>query len=351
MRGMNVADFSYELPSELIAQFPPAERTASRLLKVRPSAAIEDALFADILDDLDAGDLLVINNTKVVPARLHGQKPTGGRVEVLLERVTGQHEFIAQVRASKSLKAGQVINIDGDESVTLTIVGREASFFKIQADQTGSLFDWFEKVGHMPLPPYIDRQDQLSDSERYQTVFAKQQGAVAAPTAGLHYDQALLDKIKAKGVLIETVTLHVGAGTYQPVRVDTVDQHVMHSEYIEVSQSVCDAIKETKQSSGKVVAVGTTVVRSLETAARAAGDELIAPFSGDTDIFIYPGFEFKVVDMLQTNFHLPESTLLMLVSAFAGYENIMHAYQHAIKQGYRFFSYGDAMLLEKKTSL
>lgn len=344
---MKVSDFSYELPSELIAQFPPDNRTDSRLLKLASNGDLLDLDFVDIVQELQSGDLLVLNNTKVVPARLHGQKPTGGKVEVLLERVVSEHEFIAQVRSSKSLKSGQTIQIEGDASVTLTVTGREGSFFKLSADQDGSLFEWFEQVGHMPLPPYIDRADQSADADRYQTVFAELQGAVAAPTAGLHYDEALLADIQARGVNIANVTLHVGAGTYQPVRVDTIEQHTMHSEYIEVSEQVCEQIIQTKQAGGRVVAVGTTVIRSLETAAAVAKNKLIEPYAGETDIFIYPGFEFKVVDLLQTNFHLPESTLLMLVSAFAGYKNIMRAYDHAIAQKYRFFSYGDAMLLAR----
>ena len=344
---MNVSDYHYDLPEELIAQYPPAERSASRLLTVMNDAEFSDKSIGDIVDYLKAGDLLVLNNTRVIPARLHGQKDTGGRIEVLLERVTNSHEFIAQIRASKAPKIGQNLKIDGDDSVTLTVTGRQDSFFVVQTDQQGSLFEWFEDVGHMPLPPYIERSDDQQDMDRYQTVFAEQQGAVAAPTAGLHYDEALLTRIRDKGVRIETVTLHVGAGTYQPVRVDTLEEHVMHSEYVEVSQTVCDAINQTKAEGGRVVAVGTTVVRSLETAARASQNEIIEPFIGDTDIFIFPGFQFKVVDLLQTNFHLPESTLLMLVSAFVGYERIMSAYQHAIKQQSRFFSYGDAMLLER----
>lgn len=347
---MKVSDFNYQLPDELIAQFPPAQRRDSRLLKMRSDGQIDDGKIGDMLDELQPGDLMVLNNTKVVPARLHGQKDTGGRIEVLLERVTSEHEFLAQIRASKAPKIGQALTIDGDDSVTLTVTGRQDSFFVVSADQTGSLFEWFEKVGHMPLPPYIERDDGEQDLDRYQTVFAKEQGAVAAPTAGLHYDEDLLNKLEQKGVQIAYVTLHVGAGTYQPVRVDTIEEHVMHSESIEVSAEVCDAITTTKAIGGRVVAVGTTVVRSLETAAQAASQasrtELIKPYSGDTDIFIFPGYQFKVIDLLQTNFHLPESTLLMLVSAFAGYDNITKAYQHAIDQRYRFFSYGDAMLLE-----
>ena len=343
---MKVADFNYHLPDELIAQYPPAERSASRLLSVPKDQGFNDGMIVDMLDHLNTGDVLVLNNTKVIPARLYGQKDSGGRIEVLLERVTGEYEFIAQIRASKAPKIGQSLLIDGDTTVQLTVVGRQDSFFVVQTNQQGSLFEWFESVGHMPLPPYIERSDEAQDMDRYQTVFAKEQGAVAAPTAGLHYDKALLDKIKAKGVSIQTVTLHVGAGTYQPVRVDTIDEHKMHSEYIEVSQSTCDAIINAKDAGKKVVAVGTTVVRSLETAANFANNELIEPYTGDTDIFIFPGYQFKVVDALQTNFHLPESTLLMLVSAFAGYDTIMDAYRYAIEKKYRFFSYGDAMYLE-----
>lgn len=344
---MKVADFSYQLPEELIAQYPPEKRGDSRLLKLRRNGEIDDGKIADIVTELNAGDLLVLNNTKVVPARVFGQKDTGGRIEILLERVSGPHRFLAQIKASKAPKVGQTLKVDEDDSVTLTVTGRQESFFEVSVDQLGDLYEWFEEVGHMPLPPYIDRADAVLDIERYQTVFAQRQGAVAAPTAGLHYDQTLLTQIKAKGIQIAYVTLHVGAGTYQPVRVDRVDQHIMHSESIKVSAAVCEQVIETKARGGRVVAVGTTVVRSLESAARAASNQLIAPYSGDTDIFIFPGYEFKAVDVLQTNFHLPESTLLMLVSAFAGYENVMMAYQHAIDHRYRFFSYGDAMLLER----
>ena len=310
MRAMKVSDFHYDLPDELIAQYPPEQRAASRLLAVPKEGDMKDGMIVDMLDNLNAGDVMVLNNTKVIPARLYGKKDSGGRIEVLLERITGQHEFIAQIRASKAPKVGQHLVIDGDESVSLTVKGRDNSFFIIESNQKGSLFEWFEKVGHMPLPPYIERSDEQQDMDRYQTVFAEHQGAVAAPTAGLHYDESLLEKIKVKGVSIHTITLHVGAGTYQPVRVDSIDDHVMHSEYIEVNKTVCDAIINAKESGNKIVAVGTTVVRSLETAANAAQENLIEPFTGDTDIFIFPGYEFKVIDALQTNFHLPESTLL-----------------------------------------
>lgn len=343
---MNVSDYNYQLPPELIAQFPPVERTDSRLLVMNTDGDLFDCQLPDIVDQLAEGDLLVLNDTKVIPARLFGRKDTGGKVEILLERISGDTQLLAQIRSSKAPRIGQVLFVDGDDDARLVVTGRQDSFFELNAEVDGDLCDWFDKVGHMPLPPYIDRADQLDDQSRYQTVFAQRQGAVAAPTAGLHYDQALLDRIKAKGVTIETITLHVGAGTYQPVRVDTIAEHKMHSERIQVSQQVCNAIHSTKALGGRVVAVGTTVVRSLESAARRASKDIIEPYSGETDIFIYPGFDFQVVDVLQTNFHLPQSTLLMLVSAFSGKDRVMNAYQHAIEKQYRFFSYGDAMLLQ-----
>jgi len=343
---MKVADFNYHLPEHLIAQFPTEKRSDSRLLKVLKGRDLEDANFTDICSELMPGDLLVLNNTKVVPARFYGRKDTGGKLEVLLERVLSETRFLAQIKCSKSPKKGQSLIADNDPQAQLVVVGRRAAFFEVEIKVKGSLFAWFDKVGELPLPPYIDRSVEQDDQDRYQTVFAARKGAVAAPTAGLHYDDALLKAIKARGIDIATVTLHVGAGTYQAVRVDEVEEHDMHKEFIEVDADVCDAIIKCKKRCGRVVAVGTTVIRSLETAAQSAGTKLIEPFSGDTNIFIYPGFEFKVVDLLQTNFHLPQSTLMMLVSAFAGLERIMQAYQHAIEQGYRFFSYGDAMLLE-----
>ena len=347
---MKVTDFDYHLPDELIAQYPLDKRTDSRLLHVQKEGPLADLYVGDILDQLKAGDLVILNNTKVIPARLFGHKDSGGRVEVLLERIVNENQFLAQIRSSRSPKVGQQLQIDGDSSVSLTMQGRQDNFFLLELNQQIDILNWLERVGHIPLPPYIDRQDQDDDIDRYQTVFAQQQGAVAAPTAALHYDEELLKKIRDKGIRIEMLTLHVGAGTYQPVRVDTIDEHVMHSEWIDVNQNVCDAVIEAKHNGNRVIAVGTTVVRSLETAARASKDELIEPYVGDTDIFICPGFEFKVVDILQTNFHLPQSTLMMLVSAFVGYERIMEAYQYAIKHKYRFFSYGDSMLLEKSDS-
>lgn len=343
---MKVSDFNYELPEQLIAQFPTQERAASGMLVVSEDS-FADRQVRDMADFLLPGDLLVLNNTQVIPARLYGQKDTGGRVEILLERIIGDQQFLAQIRASRAPKVGQFLAVDGDHEVRLKMLGRENDFFILEVEGEVELLEWFEQVGHIPLPPYIDRADQNQDSDRYQTVYAQARGAVAAPTAGLHYDQELLETLKAKGVQIKMVTLHVGAGTYQPVKVDDIKSHSMHSEWIDVDQSVCDAIIGTKQAGNRVVAVGTTVVRSLETAAQNAKQALIEPFQGETDIFIYPGFEFQIVDLLQTNFHLPQSTLLMLVSAFAGQENIQKAYQYAIDKEYRFFSYGDSMLLER----
>ncbi|MBX2847133.1 MAG: tRNA preQ1(34) S-adenosylmethionine ribosyltransferase-isomerase QueA [Acidiferrobacterales bacterium] len=345
---MKVADFDYHLPAELIAQFPLEKRTDSRLLHVQNDGKLIDRRVDDVLDQFNAGDLLVLNNTKVIPARLFGQKDSGGRIEILLERIVSETQFLAQIRASRSPKNGQTLLIDGDESVSLTMLERQHAFFLIELNQKVDIFDWLQRVGHIPLPPYIERADQVEDVDRYQTVFAQKQGAVAAPTAGLHYDEKLLKQLQDRGVKVEMLTLHVGAGTYQPVRCEQIDQHVMHSEWLEVSQSVCDAIIDTKLSGKRVIAVGTTVVRSLETAAQAAKEHLIEPYRGETDIFIFPGFKYKVVDLLQTNFHLPQSTLMMLVSAFAGYDSIMQAYRYAVDQKYRFFSYGDSMLLEKK---
>jgi S-adenosylmethionine:tRNA ribosyltransferase-isomerase len=323
------------------------------MLKVPTDGPLLDLSITDIVEELSAGDLMVLNDTRVIPARLLGRKDSGGKVEILLERIVDQSHVVAQVKASRAPKPGQRLMVDDDDdseaAAKITVVGREGSFFILEITVAGLLEAWFERVGHMPLPPYIERPDEQGDIERYQTVFSRQAGAVAAPTAGLHYDHALLEQLRHKGVEIATLTLHVGAGTYQPVRAETIEEHSMHSERIEVSQSLCDKVIATRERGGRIMAVGTTVVRSLETAACASKRGLIEPFSGETDIFIYPGFKFAVVDMLQTNFHLPQSTLLMLVSAFAGKDRVMQAYQHAIEQEYRFFSYGDAMLLERLT--
>ena len=356
---MRVSDFAFDLPEELIARYPKTARTASRLMTVNGNTGtLEDGTFVDVFDKLEAGDLLVFNNTRVIPARMFGQKASGGKLEVLVERILDEHRVLAHIRCSKSPKPDSEIILEG--SVSATMVARHDALFELDfsgkesGEESGSenVLDILERIGHMPLPPYIDRPDEESDKERYQTVYNEKPGAVAAPTAGLHFDDELLEKIKAKGVDLAFVTLHVGAGTFQPVKVDEIADHVMHAEYVEVSEEVANKIIATKANGGRVVAVGTTSMRSLESAAKAATEkgELIAPFYQDTDIFITPGFNFKVVDALVTNFHLSESTLLMLVSAFAGYDHMMNAYQHAVAEKYRFFSYGDAMFLTRKTS-
>ncbi|NTS76990.1 tRNA preQ1(34) S-adenosylmethionine ribosyltransferase-isomerase QueA [Catenovulum sp. SM1970] len=347
---MQLSDFNFDLPDELIARFPTENRTDSRLLHLNgDSGQITHQSFKQMIDLVTDKDLLIFNNTKVIPARLMGQKTSGGKVEVLVERVIGDHNVIAHVRANKALKPGTEVLLEG--AIKAEMITRHDDLFELKFLNEEPVFDLLEQYGHMPLPPYIDREDQDSDKERYQTVYGEVKGAVAAPTAGLHFDDALLEQIKDKGTQIEFVTLHVGAGTFQSVRVDIIEEHVMHSEYAVVPQHVVDAIKETKAKGGRVIAVGTTSVRSLESAAKFAieqgKDDLIAPFSDDTQIFIYPGYKFKVVDAMFTNFHLPESTLIMLVSAFAGKENILKAYNEAIEEKYRFFSYGDSMFLEK----
>ena len=346
---MRVSDFSFDLPSELIARFPKVDRTGSRLMVLDGNTGDRlDLGFKDILAQLNAGDLLVFNNTRVIPARMFGQKSSGGKIEVLVERLIDKNTVLAHIRASKSPKVGAQLLLEG--KATATMVARHGALFELKFQSEKSVLSILDEIGHMPLPPYIDRPDESSDRERYQTVYNEKPGAVAAPTAGLHFDDALLEQIKAKGVELAFITLHVGAGTFQPVKVDEISDHIMHAEYVEVSDEVVAQIKKTKANGGRIVAVGTTSVRSLESAAKSAenkGSELTA-FYGDTDIFITPGYEFKLIDALLTNFHLSESTLLMLVSAFAGYENIMNAYQHAISEQYRFFSYGDAMFLTKQ---
>jgi len=338
---MRLSDFAFDLPDELIARHPLAERRASRLLCLDgPSGELSDRHFADLLDYLRPDDLMVFNNTRVIPARLFGRKETGGQLEVLVERVLDEYRVLAHIRSSKSPKPGSRILLDG-EGVAEMVARHDALFELRFAEPVLPLLD---RVGHMPLPPYIDRPDEEADRERYQTVYAKRQGAVAAPTAGLHFDQALLQAIADKGVATAEVTLHVGAGTFQPVRVERIEDHVMHQEWLEVGPEVVAAVEQCKARGGRVIAVGTTSVRSLESAAR---DGQIKPFTGDTDIFLYPGKTFHVVDALVTNFHLPESTLLMLVSAFAGYPETMAAYAAAVAGGYRFFSYGDAMFITR----
>lgn len=336
---MQLGDFDFDLPRELIAQAPLPERSASRLLTLDGSdCRLGDHTFADLPALLEAGDLLVINDTRVLAARLHGKKSSGGAVEMLLERITGPRTALVQLRASRAPRAGAVLHFAGGAQAT--VEGRQAELFELRFDC--ELMPYLESHGEIPLPPYIDRSPREADADRYQTVFARSPGAVAAPTAGLHFDDGLLDALAERGITRASLTLHVGLGTFAPVRVQDVDSVRLHSERAVVSEALCEQIGATKERGGRVVAVGTTVVRALESAAR---DGELAPFSGETELFIYPGFEFRVIDALVTNFHLPRSTLLMLVAAFAGLPCIKSAYRHAVEQRYRFFSYGDAMLI------
>ncbi|HIG41806.1 MAG TPA: tRNA preQ1(34) S-adenosylmethionine ribosyltransferase-isomerase QueA [Gammaproteobacteria bacterium] len=340
---MNTSDFEFDLPSHLIAKYPTAERSASRLMHLDASSGeISHYHFRDIVDLVNAEDLMVFNDTRVIPARFFAKKLTGGKVEILLERLLDDVSALVQIRSSKPLKAGAVLKLD-DSDYQLTVNGRNDSFYRVIFPQPGVL-SIANQLGHMPLPPYIDRADEISDQERYQTVFAEKEGAVAAPTAGLHFDDAVIEQLKNKGVASTKLTLHVGAGTFSPVRVTRLEDHVMHTEQIEVKKAVCDAVADCNRRDGRTIAVGTTSVRSLETASRSGQ---LKPYQGDTNIFIYPGYEFQSVDAVITNFHLSGSTLMMLVSAFAGIDNIKHAYQVAIEQQYRFFSYGDAMLITR----
>ncbi|MDT7525800.1 tRNA preQ1(34) S-adenosylmethionine ribosyltransferase-isomerase QueA [Pseudidiomarina sp. GXY010] len=348
---MNVKDFAFELPDELIARYPQPERSASRLLCLDgPTGQVQHQQFKQIVEQLQAGDLLVFNDTRVIPARLLGEKVSGGKVEVLVERIIDEHRAWVHLRSNRSPKAGARMILEG--AVEVEMLGRNDALFELYFHTEQPLLEVLEQFGHMPLPPYIDRPDEASDKERYQTVYNKKPGAVAAPTAGLHFDEIILQQLRAKGVEFAYVTLHVGAGTFQPVRVDNITEHHMHSEYAEVPEQTVAAIAATRARGGRVIAVGTTSVRSLESAAQAAkqaGTEL-APFFADTDIFIYPGYEFQLVDAMITNFHLPESTLIMLVSAFAGQAQVMAAYAAAVAEKYRFFSYGDAMFVTRRTS-
>ncbi|MCC7200563.1 MAG: tRNA preQ1(34) S-adenosylmethionine ribosyltransferase-isomerase QueA [Gammaproteobacteria bacterium] len=337
---MRRADFHYELPPELIAQAPLAERSASRLLALDgATGATRDLQFRDLPDLLQADDLLVFNDTRVLPARVHGHKDSGGAVEILVERLLGGGRVVAHARSSKGFRPGMVVRLPG--GACATVLGRQDDLVEFEFDRDAR--DYLEMHGEMPLPPYIARAAGAADRERYQTVYAREAGAVAAPTAGLHFDAGLLARLAAKGVASAHVTLHVGAGTFQPVRVDDISEHRMHFERVTVPAGVVAAIARTRAAGGRVVAVGTTVVRSLETAALGG---TLAPFEGETDIFITPGFRFRAVDALVTNFHLPESTLMMLVSAFAGRERVLAAYRQAVAGRYRFFSYGDAMFIE-----
>lgn len=339
---MKVSDFHYDLPDELIARYPLEDRTASRMLHLDGlTGAVNHGHFRNILDLLEPGDLLVFNNTRVIPARLFGQKETGGKLEILVERVLDQRELLAHIRSSKSPKPGQLIRVEGGGAFRM--VERQDALFRLALEEgADSVLDLLETVGHMPLPPYVDRPDESTDRERYQTVYARDPGAVAAPTAGLHFDESILAQLAERGIEQAFVTLHVGAGTFQPVRVDSIEDHQMHSEVAEVPKATVEAVQRTRERGGRVVAVGTTSVRSLESASR---DGKLKPFQGETDIFIYPGYRFQCIDALVTNFHLPESTLIMLVSAFAGYEAVMEAYREAVDERYRFFSYGDAMFV------
>ncbi|MEX0373431.1 tRNA preQ1(34) S-adenosylmethionine ribosyltransferase-isomerase QueA [Spiribacter roseus] len=338
---MQVSDFNYELPTHLIASEPLPNRTDSRLLVLDPATGgITDRRFPAIRDYLQPGDLLVVNDTRVLPARLYGRKASGGQVEILLERLTGEGEALAQLRANKTPAIPSTLTLEGDLSVE--VMAREGDFFRLRFAGDEPLPVLLERHGHMPLPPYIKRADRPDDRQRYQTVFAERPGAVAAPTAGLHFDEPLLEALGSDGIETATLTLHVGAGTFQPIRTDSLEEHRMHAEWLSVPASVCEAVARTRARGGRVVAVGTTVVRALESAAQTGE---LQPFEGETEIFIYPGFPFQVIDGLITNFHLPGSTLVMLVSALAGRESILAAYRHAVEAEYRFFSYGDAMLI------
>ncbi|WP_406812092.1 tRNA preQ1(34) S-adenosylmethionine ribosyltransferase-isomerase QueA [Histophilus somni] len=355
---MYLSDFYFDLPDELIARYPKRERSSSRMLQLNgQNGELFHRTFSDVADLINEGDLLIFNNTRVIPARMFGRKASGGKIEVLVERVVNEHHFLAHIRSSKSPKENTVLFLGEDKlgegkGVEMLMKARHENLFELElSDKSTALLDILQKIGHMPLPPYIDRPDEEADKERYQTVYNKVPGAVAAPTAGLHFDDELLTQLKNKGVNFAFVTLHVGAGTFQPVRVENIEDHKMHAEYVEVPQEVVDAVLSTKAKGKRVIAVGTTSVRSIESAALFAEENnsthLLEPYFSDTSIFIYPGKKFRVIDCLITNFHLPESTLIMLVSAFAGYQHTMNAYKSAVENRYRFFSYGDAMFITK----
>ncbi len=342
---MQVSDFDYPLPERLIADRPARPRSHSRLLQVGPDGALHDRRMSEFAAVLSPGDLLVFNDTRVIPARLFGRKHSGGRVEVLIERLLEGSKVLAHVRASKSPRSGGRLLLGEGQEIEVEVRSRQGELFELDFPAGSDVVGLLERHGHVPLPPYIQRQDSPSDHEDYQTLWARHPGAVAAPTAGLHFDQELLQALRDRGVESAFVTLHVGAGTFQPVRVERIEKHVMHAEQVRVDSQVCAAVAAARQRGARVVAVGTTVVRSLEAA--AAGNGVLEPFVGDTRLFITPGYRFRVIDALLTNFHLPKSTLLMLVCAFGGYQAVMAAYRHAVQQEYRFFSYGDAMFLER----
>jgi len=341
---MKTSEFQYHLPERLIAQKPCEVRSQSRLLHYsRITKDINHLKFNEIIDLIKHDDLLVFNNTRVIPARMYGHKESGGKVEVLVERLTGPETCLAHIRASKTPKTGgKIVLANTENSYTVTVMGREGALFILSSDNQKTMADIMEEIGHMPLPPYIERSDTVEDFTRYQTVYANKPGAVAAPTAGLHFDDTLLENLKNKGIKTAYVTLHVGAGTFQPVRSENIEDHEMHFEYLEVGQDTVEKCRQTHKNGGRIIAVGTTTVRSLETASQSGQLET---YAGETDIFIYPGYEFKSIDALITNFHLPESTLLMLISAFAGKDEMMSCYAEAISEEYRFFSYGDAMFI------
>ncbi|GJM13574.1 MAG: S-adenosylmethionine:tRNA ribosyltransferase-isomerase [Pseudohongiella sp.] len=342
---MQLRDFHYDLPDELIANYPAAKRSASRLLGLDASTGtILHKQFSQLLDFIRPEDLLVFNNTRVIPARLFAQKASGGKVEILIERVLDDNKVMAQLRASKSPKPGTQLVFPAHEGVlpSAEVEGREKEFYLLRFDAAVDLPALLVREGHMPLPPYIRRDDEETDGERYQTIYAEKEGAVAAPTAGLHFDEELFSALRTKGVDMAYLTLHVGAGTFQPIRVDNVLEHKMHKELVDVDEQVCRQVDACRERGGRVIAVGTTTVRSLESAAK---DSRLQPFHGETDIFIYPGYEFQIVDAMVTNFHLSESTLLMLVSAFSERDMLLGAYREAVEQKYRFYSYGDAMFI------
>jgi S-adenosylmethionine:tRNA ribosyltransferase-isomerase len=345
---MKRSDFHYDLPEQLIARYPLANRTDSRLLCLdAASGAVRHRRFTDLLEELAPGDLLVFNDTRVIPARLWARKPSGGNVEILVERILDETSCLAHLRFSKTPRPGTLLSLrqvrDGtDSDKCLRVLAREGQLFRLETGDGGRLMALLDSFGHMPLPPYIDREDENLDRDRYQTVYSEREGAVAAPTAGLHFSDEFIGECRERGIETGFITLHVGAGTFQPVRADDIREHEMHAEYLEVNEELCRQVVAARERGGRVVAVGTTVVRALETASR---DGQLAPFCGESSIFIYPGYRFLCVDAMITNFHLPESTLIMLVSAFAGREHILAAYRQAVYEEYRFFSYGDAMFI------
>lgn len=340
---MQLSDFQYDLPSELIARYPLDKRSASRLLCLDGNNGnLKHGQFKDLIDLILPNDLLVFNNTRVIAARLMGKKESGGRIELLVERILDDHSILAHIRASKSPRIGSYLLFEND--IRFEVIGRQNELYLVRSKDSRSVLDIIESIGQIPLPPYFHRAPEESDKERYQTVYAEHKGSVAAPTAGLHFDEDFLQRLRQQ-VELGYLTLHVGAGTFAPVRVENIREHRMHAEYLDVSETLCEQVRQTKSRGGRVIAVGTTSARSLETASRTGE---MRPFKGDTDIFIYPGYQFKCVDVLITNLHLPGSTLLMLVAAFAGYENCLKAYEAAVAEKYRFFSYGDAMWIERR---